>query len=121
MFTVRSNDAAPVVEETASPDIRLIGCVYDLIADAGVLLTETLTTKDLDNVAMASRQGAQARRRAVLDAAPIASTRIARHIRRDTEAKDVAMGFRARPDLAKADKGNGELIRAYLLIDAALA
>jgi hypothetical protein len=118
-----ANDAAPRAQElpARSSDSLLVERVHELIADSGVLLAETLTARDLESVAVASRQGAQARRRAVLDAAPIATTRIARHIRRDAEAKELAQSFRARPDLAKSDHGNGEIIRAYLLVDAALA
>ena len=63
-----------------------------------------------------------ARRRAVADAAPAAVGRIARYVKRNADAHMVAAEFRARPDLAKSDrKGEGkDLVRAYLLIDAAL-
>ena len=49
-------------------------------------------------------------------------SRVARHIRRSAEAQEVANRFRARPDLARSsDKEEGsDLVRAYLLIDAAL-
>ncbi|MGE0044645.1 MAG: hypothetical protein AB7T08_02695, partial [Hyphomonadaceae bacterium] len=101
----------------------IVDAAFDVIADAGVLLEETLNARDLDEVAAASRNGAQARRRSVLDCAPVAVTRIARFVRRDQSAKDAACAFRARPDLAKADRASGrqDVIRAYLLIDAALA
>ena len=50
-------------------------------------------------------------------------TRLSRHLKRSTDAHLTAQAFRARPDLAKSErKGEGsELVRAYLLIDAALA
>jgi hypothetical protein len=59
----------------------------------------------------------------VIDAAPGAVTRISRHLKRNSDAQSVAAQFRSRPDLAKSEKkGEGsELVRAYLLIDAALA
>ncbi|MBL8551980.1 MAG: hypothetical protein JNJ73_18475 [Hyphomonadaceae bacterium] len=119
-----ANDEAPRAEEkprqepARQPESSMVERICGLIADAGVLLEETLTTKDLDAIATASRQGSAARRRAVLDAAPIATTRIARYVRRDQESRDLAAAFRARPDLAKA--GRGDTIRAYLLVDAAL-
>ena len=49
-------------------------------------------------------------------------SRVARHINRSAEAQEVANRFRARPDLARSsDKDEGsDLVRAYLLIDAAL-
>lgn len=117
---------APAEEELVSfapsADQRLVQDVYDLVADAGVLLEDTLQGRDLESVAAASRQGAVARRRAVLDAEGIAVTRLARFIRRDQGAKDIAQAFRGRPDLAKADRATGgsNVIRAYLLVDAAL-
>ena len=57
------------------------------------------------------------------DAAPGAVNRVARHIKRDAAARTIASEFRARPDLAKSDKKGeaSDLVRAYLLIDAALA
>jgi hypothetical protein len=82
-----------------------------------------LAAGDLERIARCSRDGATARRRAVIDAAPGAVTRISRHIRRNADAQELATKFRSRPDLAKSErKGEGsELVRAYLLIDAALA
>ncbi|HVZ99102.1 MAG TPA: hypothetical protein VG841_02170 [Caulobacterales bacterium] len=105
------------------PDVTLKADAVNLCLDAGVDLDATLKASDLDQIAQSSRLGAVARRRAVADAAPGAVNRIARHIRRDTEAKLVASEFRARPDLAKSEKKGeaSDLVRAYLLIDAALA
>jgi hypothetical protein len=59
----------------------------------------------------------------VENVAPVAVSRIARQLNRDLDARALAAEFRARPDLAKSDnKGEGsDLVRAYLLIDAALA
>ncbi|MES1198936.1 MAG: hypothetical protein ABUS48_03045 [Pseudomonadota bacterium] len=105
------------------PDTTLKTDALNLCRDAGVDLDGSLNASDLDHIAQSSRLGAVARRRAVTDAAPAAVNRIARQIKRDNDAKIVASEFRARPDLAKSDKKGeaSDLVRAYLLIDAALA
>ena len=107
----------------ANPDVTLKSNAIDLITEAGVDLGEVLRPADLNRIARSSRDGAASRRRAVLDAAPTAVGRVARHVRRHDQAQIIAAQFRARPDLAKStDKDEGsELVRAYLLIDAALA
>lgn len=113
-----------VTFQPAAVDQKLVQHAFDLIADAGVLIENAFVARDLDAIAHASRQGAAARRRAVNDAAGIAVTRIARFLRRDAAAREAALAFRGRPDLAKADRAQGgkatHLVRAYLLIDAAL-
>lgn len=95
----------------------------DLVATAGVDIDDVLQAADLERIARASRDGAGARRNAVIDSAPGAVMRLSRLIKRDERLQTLARQFRARPDLAKSDsKGEGsELVRAYLLIDAALA
>lgn len=94
-----------------------------IISAAGVDINAVLHARDLERIADASRSGAQARRRAVLAAAPGAVGRIARHVQRDARAQGVALEFRSRADLAKnyGDAKSAALVRAYLLIDAALA
>lgn len=106
-----------------NPDEDLKTNVVDLVFKAGVDLDDVLAAGDLERIARCSREGAAARRRAVIDAAPGAVTRIARHVKRNSDAQALASRFRSRPDLAKSDKkGEGsDLVRAYLLIDAALA
>jgi hypothetical protein len=106
-----------------SPDDQLKTNVVDLVFNAGVDLDDVLAAPDLERIARCSRDGASARRRAVIDAAPGAVTRIARQIKRNNDAHTLASQFRSRPDLAKSEKkGEGsDLVRAYLLIDAALA
>jgi hypothetical protein len=106
-----------------NPDVALKSGAIDLVTNAGVDLDDVLQASDLERIARCSREGASSRRRAVIDAAPGAVTRIARHVRRNADAQDLAITFRSRPDLAKSEnKGEGsELVRAYLLIDAALA
>lgn len=106
-----------------NPDAALKSRALDLVVNAGVDLDDVLHAADLERIARCSREGATARRRAVIDAAPGAVTRIVRHVRRSDDAQDLAKQFRSRPDLAKSEnKGEGsDLVRAYLLIDAALA
>lgn len=107
----------------SNPDDQLKTNVVDLVFKAGVDLEDVLAAGDLERIARCSRDGASARRRAVIDAAPGAVTRIARQIKRNSDAHSLASTFRSRPDLAKSEKkGEGsDLVRAYLLIDAALA
>mgnify|MGYP006908230968 CR=1 FL=1 len=109
--------------EPAHADATLKSGAIDVVLNAGVDVADVLHAGDLERIARCSRDGATARRRAVIDAAPGAVTRISRHIKRNSDAHAVATQFRARPDLAKSEnKGEGkELVRAYLLIDAALA
>lgn len=106
-----------------TPDDALKTDVVDLVFKAGVDLDDVLAAGDLERIARCSREGATARRRAVVDAAPGAVTRIARHVKRNGEAQALATRFRSRPDLAKSEKTSegSDLVRAYLLIDAALA
>jgi hypothetical protein len=119
-------DAFALVDFGASrrdPDQVLKADAIDLIRVAGVDLSRAFQPADLDRIAQRSREGAASRRRAVIEAASGAVQRVARHIKRDADAKLVAGEFRARPDLAKGDKSaqGAELVRAYLLIDTALA
>lgn len=109
--------------EPVDPNAWLKSGAVELIGKAGVDLGDVLDAADLDRIARCSHDGASARRRAVIDAAPHAVTRISRHMKRNANAHETAAQFRARPDLAKSEKkGEGsDLIRAYLLIDAALA
>jgi hypothetical protein len=126
-----ANDGAPapaageLVSFPPPKDNAVARRALDLVASAGVSVGETLSARDLDAVAAASRKGVTARRKAVLDAAPIEVTRIARLLRRDDDAKDTALAFRKRSDLAqvrnaKRSTASGDLMRAYLLVDAAL-
>lgn len=118
-----NEDLVAFEREPANPDAELKNSAIDLVAMAGVDLEDVLHPADLDRIARCSREGASARRRAVVEAAPGAVTRIARHVKRNNDAQSLATQFRSRPDLAKSErKGEGsDLVRAYLLIDAALA
>lgn len=104
-------------------DAVLKADAIDLVLAAGVGLGSALSPSALEVIAQSSRKGAAARRQAVTNAAPAAVGRIARHVERCPDAQIIAAEFRARPDLAKGEKKGetSELVRAYLLIDAALA
>lgn len=120
----QATDAFDLVDfgSRKSPDTALKHNAIDLVVNAGVDLDSVLRPVDLERIALQSRNGANARRRAVVEAAPSAVTRIARHVKRNNDARQVAAEFRNRPDLAKSEnKGEGkDLVRTYLLIDAAL-
>jgi hypothetical protein len=109
--------------EAVNTDSNIQAGALNLVTNAGVDLDDVLDVADLERISRCSRDGATARRRAVIDAAPGAVTRIVRHMKRNADAHDAALAYRSRPDLAKSDKkGEGsDLVRAYLLIDAALA
>jgi hypothetical protein len=106
-----------------TPDAALKSAALDLVFNAGVDLDDVLRPADLDRIARSAREGASARRRAVLSAAPGAVGRVTRHLQRNGAAHGLAAQFRTRPDLTKSEKKSeaSDLVRAYLLIDAALA
>lgn len=95
----------------------------DLVTEAGVDLDDVLAASALERIAISSRNGASARRRTVSELAPAAVSRVARHMQRSEHALELATQFRSRPDLAKSESKteSSDLVRAYLLIDAALA
>jgi hypothetical protein len=113
---------APTIVKTVDPDTQLKQDVLDLVAAAGIDINAILSAADLEHVAQSSRHGAAARRQAVIDCAPVSVNRILRHVKRNAAASETAAQFRARPDLTRGQrKGEAsELVRAYLLIDAAL-
>ncbi|HVK79374.1 MAG TPA: hypothetical protein VM915_02070, partial [Verrucomicrobiae bacterium] len=80
----------------------------------------------LERIAQRSRGGTQARRRAVRDAAPDATHRLADFLTRDAHANQEAMLFLRNEGMRIAEligRGraamNAEATRAFLLIDAA--
>ena len=72
------------------PDAELKTSAIDLVTNAGVDLDDVLDAADLERIARCSRDGASARRRAVIDAAPGAVTRIARHVKRNAKRTTLA-------------------------------
>lgn len=106
----------------ANADDVLKADAVDVVLAAGVDLGRTLAPADLEAIAQRSRKGAAARRLAVSEAAPAAVSRLSRHITRHGVARDIANDFRARPALTQSEdkRQASDLVRAYLLIDAAL-
>lgn len=105
----------------ADPDAALKRDAVEIVTRAGVELGDTFDAMSLETIAQRSRLGAAARRRAVADAAPVAVSRISRYLKRNIAARRSAEAFRARPDLAKTERKGSDLVRAYLLVDAAIS
>jgi hypothetical protein len=100
--------------------------VVDLVDGAGVHLAEVFDINTLDRIAQRARNGTQARRRAVRDAAPQAVERLAGHLGRDQLARAAANEFlRSEGNRVSELLGRGrasmsaDATRAFLLIDAA--
>jgi hypothetical protein len=109
--------SAPANDIDFDADLRLR--ILRLIADAGIDLETLFSTADLDYIAGRSRDGAPGRRRAVTLAAMDAVERIQHRLHHDARARDLALMFRSKPDLASSAGGRNAL-KAYLLVDAAL-
>ena len=100
--------------------------IVEVIERSGIRLDEVFSPSGLERIAQRARSGTQARRRAVRDAAPEASRKLAEYLARDTGANQEAMLF-LRMDGARIaeliGRGraamNAEATRAFLLIDAA--
>ncbi|PZO52090.1 MAG: hypothetical protein DCF16_10090 [Alphaproteobacteria bacterium] len=102
--------------------------IVAVIEQAGLRLDEVFSPSGLERIAQRARSGTQARRRAVYDAAPDASRRLADFLARSPGANQEAMQF-LRSDGARIaeliGRGrasmNAEATRAFLLIDASAA
>jgi len=100
--------------------------IVEVIERSGIRLDEVFSPSALERIAQRARSGTQARRRAVRDAAPEASSRLGDYLARNTSANQEAMLF-LRMDGARIaeliGRGraamNAEATRAFLLIDAA--
>lgn len=100
--------------------------ITQTIAQAGLTLSEVFSPSGLERIAQRSRSGTQARRRAVRDAAPDATRRMADFLARDAAANQEAMLFLRNEGARIAElmgRGraamNADATRAFLLIDAA--
>ncbi len=98
----------------------------DLIEQAGLGIDDVFSPSGLERIAQRARSGTQARRRAVRDAAPDASHRLADYLARDARANQEAMQFLRNDGARIAEliaRGrasmNAEATRIFLLIDAA--
>lgn len=100
--------------------------IVNVIERSGIRLDEVFSPSGLERIAQRARSGTQARRRAVRDAAPDATRKLAEFFASDTGANQEAMLF-LRMDGARIaeliGRGravmNAEATRAFLLIDAA--
>jgi len=99
--------------------------IVETIEHAGFRLDEVFSPSGLERIAQRARSGTQARRRAVFDAAPEASRRLAEHLAHDPVANQEAMQFLRNEGARIAEliaRGrasmNAEATRAFLLIDA---
>jgi len=106
---------------SASPTLPIV----ETIEHAGLRLDEVFSPSGLERIAQRARSGTQARRRAVFDAAPEASRRLAEHLAHDPVANQEAMQFLRNEGARIAEliaRGrasmNAEATRAFLLIDA---
>jgi hypothetical protein len=106
----------------AAPASPMVG----LIEQAGLHIDEVFSPSGLERIAQRARSGTQARRRAVRDAAPDASHRLADYLARDARANQEAMQFLRNDGARIAEliaRGrasmNAEATRIFLLIDAA--
>jgi hypothetical protein len=102
-----------------------IGAVT-VISGAGVQIGEVFTVAALDRIAHRSRNGSQARRKAVRDAVGPAVQRLKDHLRRDERARSEVAGFlrtdgaRIAELLARGRASmSADATRAFLLLDAA--
>lgn len=100
--------------------------IVETITHAGLDLDNVFSPSGLERIAQRARSGTQARRRAVFDAAPDASRRLADHLAHDPVANQEAMTFLRNEGARIAEliaRGrasmNAEATRAFLLIDAA--
>lgn len=121
----RQQDApqrAPAHEPRGGPPLP----IADTIARAGLSLGDVFSPSALERIAQRSRSGTQARRRAVQDAAPDATQRLATFLAHDAHANQEAMMFLRNDGARIAElmgRGraamNAEATRVFLLIDAA--
>lgn len=113
---------APAHEMRGGPSLP----IADTIARAGLSLSDVFSPSALERIAQRSRSGTQARRRAVQDAAPDATQRLAHFLAHDAHANQEAMMFLRNDGARIAElmgRGraamNAEATRVFLLIDAA--
>lgn len=100
--------------------------IVETIQHAGLRLEEVFSPSGLERIAQRARSGTQARRRAVREAAPEASRKLADFLAHDPHANQEAMLFLRNEGARIAElisRGrasmNAEATRAFLLIDAA--
>jgi hypothetical protein len=100
--------------------------IVETIQQAGLRLEEVFSPSGLERIAQRARSGTQARRRAVREAAPEASQKLADFLTHDSHANQEAMlslrneGARIAELITRGRASmNADATRAFLLIDAA--
>lgn len=116
-------DPAPLFERPAPP---APGRTAQMMESIGVNVAGAFSPAALDRIAARARNGTQARRRAVRDAAPEAVLRLTERFETDPRAREEASRFLESEGARLADllgRGrasmNADATRAFLLIDAA--
>ncbi len=124
---VRPRDPQTTPSPARDPEAQR-GAPLALVEAAGLRLGEVFNLSTLDRIAQRSRNGAQARRRAVRDAAPEAVRRMADYLERDREARADANAFLRGDGVHVGEllsRGRASMsadaTRAFLLIDTASA
>lgn len=110
------------ISEPRTPSLPIV----ETIEQAGLRLDEVFSPSGLERIAQRARSGTQARRRAVREAAPDASQKLADFLAHDPHANQEAMLFLRNEGARIAEligRGrasmNADATRAFLLIDAA--
>jgi hypothetical protein len=118
----------PAVRRDADAPSAPPSAIAQIVAVAGVDLNTALSPSALDRIAQRARSGSQARRRAVIDAAPQAVQQLAQHMSGDAHANQDAMQFmrsegqRIAELLGRGRAAMGaDATKAFLLIDAAVS
>lgn len=111
-----------ISEPRAAPSLPIV----DMIEQAGLRIDEVFSPSGLERIAQRARSGTQARRRAVYDAAPDATRKLADHLARNARANQEALHFlrseggRIAELIGRGRASMGaEATRAFLLLDAA--
>ncbi|MBY0564214.1 MAG: hypothetical protein K2P58_08505 [Hyphomonadaceae bacterium] len=124
----RESADAPAKRRAASNGSRVETAlpVAAVITRAGLELDEVFSPSALERIAQRARSGSQARRRAVQDAAPIATRDLSMHLAADANDNDEALQFlrsegaRIAELIARGRASmNAEATRVFLLLDAA--
>ncbi|MGE3302625.1 MAG: hypothetical protein AB7M12_05875 [Hyphomonadaceae bacterium] len=124
----RGTGAPSLSVASAAPGLPPRLPVESVIEASGLRLGEVFNLPSLDKVAQRARNGTQARRRAVREAAPDAVRRLSDYLDRDQESRSSANEFLRSEGVRIAELlGRGrasmsaDATRAFLLIDAAAA
>jgi hypothetical protein len=119
--------AAPA-RHTREPHAGESLAIAAVIEQSGLRINEVFSASGLERIAQRARNGSNARRRAVKDAAPDAVDRLAEYLRQNSSDNQEAMKFlrveggRIAELLGRGRAAMGaEATRAFLLIDAAAA